>query len=263
MLKKIIQETQNKIKEDNTIAIGQNMTDCNKRVIQSAIALRELIIYSDIDEDDKDIIQDILNNYGMMFENEEERLYTLTEEIAYLLGDDYTTTINAIKTDPLNIFTHNNIEIMEKIIRKILIKFYRPYSIPTTEYDKIMYKHSTDICDTIRQHHKSLRNPLAKWDAYDKYDITVNYRDIKIILLEARDSGGNMDCFNFAHYDTLMNCVVSFVGEKLNIEYELGYGFYNSFKNITNEQKDELYNICEDIYSIALNKASDFRIETY
>ena len=76
-------------------------------------------------------------------------------------------------------------------------------------YDEIIYEHKSnnnDICERLKHHYKCLKNPSLEWNMKnDKYDISLTYKDMKIICLMARDSGGNLDCFSFAHDGTTRN----------------------------------------------------------
>ncbi len=254
---------QRQIEKDNTITIGDGITDCNGRVSEDSIALRELMIYSNLDEEVKEKIQTILLNYGMMFEAEEERLYNCREEIKELLDDSIDKTLWAYEFDLLNIFkpTIKPISVMEKIISTILKKYYQPFIIPINKYDNIVYN-KTNTCDKLKHHYKCLKDTSLKWDKYNKYELTVTYKDIKTIILQARDSGGNMDCFGYAHDGTTENCIVAYVGDILNVEYELGYG-WKGFKNTTDQQQKELENICEDLWNIVLSYMSDFYVSIY
>lgn len=257
---------QRQIEKDNTITIGDGITDCNGRVSEDSIALRELMIYSNLDKEVKEKIQTVLLNYGMMFEDEEERLYDCKEIIGELLDDSIEKTIWAYQYDLLNIFkpTITPIQIMEKVIEKILIKYYQNYNIPTENYDIIVYEHKStnNPCDRLKHHYECLHNPSLEWNKLDgnKYDITVTYKDIKVMILQARDSGGNIDCFGYAHDGTTMNTVVHFVSEKLNIEHKY---FTFDYADITEEEKQELEKICEEIYDIIRWNMSDFLVQIY
>lgn len=218
-IKKYQKITEEMIKEDATIiCYGQTvMTDCNDNVSASSIALRELVTYSNIDKNIKDKIYSILTNYGMMFENEYERVFDVLYEIKLLLGDKIAIQVGEMKT---NNYLFDEIDIMEKIIDKVLLKYWQEYTIPTEKYNQIVYIN-------------------------DKNNIKMTYKDVKRVIFQARDSGGNIDCFGFANQNTMMNCIKAFVNEKVKI---------------TNEKEFE--QICEDIYDTII-EYQDFDIEIY
>ena len=216
-----------KIQQDNTITIGNGVTDCNKMVCPESIALRELIIYSNLTEQTKKHIQSILIAYGEMFDinNTKEKLYSIKTDIQKLIEYDFN-----------NISDNNAIQIMENIIIPILLnKYYQDFKIPTHQYDEIVYQHNNN------------------------FHITVTYKDIKTIVLQARDSGGYLDCFGYAHDGTTMNCVTSFVGDKLHLKYD---GYFN-FINLNEKETKEINEICEDLWCISCAYMNDFRIELY
>lgn len=272
-LQKIINNTKEQIQEDNTIrCTGHNnvMTDCNQSVSASSIALRELILYSNLDENIKNNIQTLLQDYGMMFEAEYERLFENIPTIKALLNEDIVNQIEALDCFlvkiPSNNFLFNEIDIMEKVIDKILLKYYRPYSIDKDEYDEIVYNHTSenDICDILKHHYRCLHNPNLKWNQIEnnkkyQYQFNLTYKDIKTIVLWARDSGGNLDCFGFCHDGTTMNCVIAYIGEKLGIEYDYHYNFIN----IDQAQQDEIDIICDEVYSIVCEYMEEFRCSIY
>ena len=265
-LQKIVQDTKEQIQEDNTIrCTGHNniMTDCNQNVSASSIALRELILYSNLDKDIKNNIQTLLQDYGMMFEAEYERLFENISTIKALLDEDIANQIEAMEK---NNFLFNEIEIMEKVIDKILLKYYYPYSINKDEYDEIVYNHTieNDICDILKHHYKCLHNPNLKWNQIEnnkqyQYQFNLTYKDIKTIVLWARDSGGNLDCFGFCHDGTTMNCVVAYIGEKLGIEHNYRYNFIN----LDQAQQDEIGIICDEVYDIVCEYMGEFRCSIY
>lgn len=265
-LQKIVQDTKEQIQEDNTIrCTGHNniMTDCNQNVSASSIALRELILYSNLDKDIKNNIQTLLQDYGMMFEAEYERLFENISTIKALLDEDIANQIEAMEK---NNFLFNEIDIMEKVIDKILLKYYHPYSINKDEYDEIVYNHTieNDICDILKHHYKCLHNPNLKWNQIEnnkkyQYQFNLTYKDIKTIVLWARDSGGNLDCFGFCHDGTTMNCVVAYIGEKLGIEHNYSYNFIN----LDQAQQDEIGIICDEVYDIVCEYMGEFRCSIY
>ena len=265
-IRKIIQSTKEQIQEDGTIrCTGHNnvMTDLNENVSASSIALREFMLYSNLDKDIKNNIQTLLQDYGMMFEAEYERLFENISTIKALLDEDIANQIEAMEK---NNFLFNEIEIMEKVIDKILLKYYYSYNINKDEYDEIVYNHTleNDICDILKHHYKCLHNPNLKWNQIEnnkkyQYQFNLTYKDIKTIVLWARDSGGNLDCFGFCHDGTTMNCVVAYIGEKLGIEHNYRYNFIN----LDQAQQDEIGIICDEVYDIVCEYMGEFRCSIY
>ena len=243
-----INETKKKMIEDDTIqCYGDTiMTDCNNKVSPSSIALRELIIYSKLPTTIKDAIHNILVEYGMMLEGELERLFDIDmlESIQKLLNNDIAQHIKSIKYDN-KLF--NEIEIVERVIEDVLYQYYTSYSIPTEHYNDIAYEYEhNNICKQLAHHYKCLKDPSLDWDMQDvsKYNIQVTYKELKTLALSSRDSGGNMDCFGYAHLDTIENTVRYFVSEKLDIPLnQYGYDFQDPNKEletIVNELSDEV-----------------------
>lgn len=252
---------QDKMKKDDTIlCYGKNLlSDCNDYVSSSSIALREVIIYSDIDLKIKEHIQAVLYNYGLLLDcNNDDAFDKICYHIGQLLGEHNATIIKkAYESD-------ETLDSIETMIELLLIEYYQDYTIPTEKYDTIMYQNKIyNTCDKLKHHYKCLKNPSLDWNKYENnIELTLTYKDVKKIILESRDSGGHLDCFGYAHDGTTANCITAFVGNQLGIEYEFGCGF-NGFIDIDKKQAEKLFNICEDIWSIVIAHMHEYLVELY
>lgn len=257
-LKEIINEVKQQMKDDECTELiirDFKLTDCNSNVSQASICLREYLIYSNNEsEEDKDTIQALLIGYGYMFDGDYSHLDQCKDIILQLLGDEYIQKIICAQE-----IGFNDLEIIEKSIENILLKFYKPYTIPKDKYNTIIFSHrnqSTDACATLKHHYKCLHNPSLDWNLKQtnyQFEFDVTYKDIKAIILHARDSGGHLDCFGYAHDGTTGNCIRAFLGNKFNIPYECGYPIDN----------EELEMVAEDLYDIVKYYVDDFYVSIY
>ena len=221
-----------------------------------SLELRDYIIYSDIDEKIKQAIQKVLCTYGDMEGDSyyKQDLYAITDCIEELLGSNVANIINALnKDDILNIDIDERIVTLN-IINAIYDRYYRPYEIEDDNLDFIIYEHKTSVCEQLKHHYKCLYDSSLKWDvSNNQYNITATAKDVKDIILQARDSGGEMDWFGYAHDGTTMNCVRDFIIKKLKLNHDCMYDF----------DDEELNNIAEEIYEIVTESASKYRVTIY
>lgn len=235
-LKDIIEETKQLMMKDDTITCYGDtiMTDCNNRVSPSSIALRELCIYGDIDNSEQ--IQEALIRYGTHLDDHYISKYNI---------DALFDLLNFSKDD-IKLFKQQTLfsmeEVANKLIDEILLHYWRRYTIPTTQYHKIVFEYNFD---------KPTNNP------FDTY--YVSYKDVKKLILQARDSGGHLDCFGYICDNTLRNCIHDFIANQVNVQT-------TDYCRITtdNEQlTDQLHEICEELFDVCCIYMSDFKCDIY
>lgn len=262
-------ETKKKMRKDGRAIYSKDgrLTDLNENVCEAAIILRELIMYCDWFDDEgtaeenaliRNQIQALLSDYGLLLDGVGDRFDTeIIWTIEQLLDKEYAQGIMFAWKE----LGHNEDFLVEKALKKILIKYYRDYEIPTDKYDNIVYEHIGvyDICDTLKHHYKCLHNPKLKWDNSNQYDIQITFKEMKDIILEARDSGGHLDFAGDCHDGTTINCIVSFLGDKYNI----AYNDYYQFCNIDEKRNQELEIITEEIYRLAIKMMPIWRCTLY
>lgn len=254
MMEEIIK---NKMEKDGTIlCYGETLLDdCNNNVCHSSIALRELMIYGNINAYDKANIQSLLNRYGNMIDGDYNK--DIIDDIDFLLGKNCADLLKKIWES--EIFTPI-LNVIENMIDLLLLKYYEDYEIPTENYDEIVYSHNVNNSyDEFNYHLECLKNPSLDWNGEYKEDFVVTYKDIKKIIFQARDSGGNLDCFGYAVDTTTMNCVVSFMCEKIeDCEHD---GNYFQIKHKDKNREKELKNIAEELYYEVIGYMSEFYVE--
>lgn len=235
-LKDIIEETkQLMIKDDTITCYGDTiMTDCNNRVSPSSIALRELCIYGDIDNSEQ--IQEALIRYGTHLDDHYISKYNI----------DALFDLLNFSEDDIKLFKQQTLfsmeEVANKLIDEILLHYWRRYTIPTTQYHKIVFEYNLN---------EPTNNP------FDTY--YVSYKDVKKLILQARDSGGHLDCFGYICDNTLRNCIHDFIANQVNVQT-------TDYCRITtdNEQlTDQLHEICEELFDVCCIYMSDFKCDIY
>lgn len=235
-LKDIIEETKQLMMKDDTITCYGDtiMTDCNNRVSPSSIALRELCIYGDIDNSEQ--IQEALIRYGTHLDNHYISKYNI----------DALFDLLNFSEDNIKLFKQQTLfsmeEVANKLIDEILLHYWRRYTIPTTQYHKIVFEYNLN---------EPTNNP------FDTY--YVSYKDVKKLILQARDSGGHLDCFGYICDNTLRNCIHDFIANQVNVQT-------TDYCRITtnNEQlTDQLHEICEELFDVCCIYMSDFKCDIY
>ena len=234
-LKDIIEETKQLMMKDDTITCYGNtiMTDCNNRVSPSAIALRELCIYGDIDNSEQ--IQEALIRYGTHLDDHYISKYNI----------DALFDLLNFSEDDIKLFKQQTLfsmeEVANKLIDEILLHYWRRYTIPTTQYHEIVFEYSFD-------------KPNNPFDTY-----YVSYKDVKKIILQARDSGGHLDCFGYICDNTLRNCIHDFIANQVNVQTT------DYCRIITNNEQltDQLHEICEELFDVCCIYMSDFKCDIY
>lgn len=235
-LKDIIEETKQLMMKDDTITCYGDtiMTDCNNRVSPSSIALRELCIYGDIDNSEQ--IQEALIRYGTHLDDHYISKYNI----------DALFDLLNFSEDDIKLFKQQTLfsmeEVANKLIDEILLHYWRRYTIPTTQYHKIVFEYNLN---------EPTNNP------FDTY--YVSYKDVKKLILQARDSGGHLDCFGYICDNTLRNCIHDFIANQVNVQT-------TDYCRITtnNEQlTDQLHEICEELFDVCCIYMSDFKCDIY
>lgn len=250
--KTILLKTREKMKKDNTIICyykDDMLIDCNGYVCSESIALRELMLYGDFDEDFKNKIFNLLIIYGKTFDNDYDDFY----EALKIVSDVICYEIDWIA---ISTFCIDKSYILEIAIREILLEYWQDYEIPTERYNEIIYSHNQKYStyEKLMHHYKCLHNKNLDWNKYEienKYQIELTYKDLKIISLNARDSGGHMDCFGYAHDITTMNCIHAFISDKYNLQMDDYYTF----------EDEELENVCQEVFQFLL--LEEFYITLY
>lgn len=255
----IIKKTKEKMKKDDTILIrtDNKLSDMNDMVSEEAIALRELILYGDFDKKFKTDVISLLAYYSSLLEQDDDRyddMLKIFEEymsdINWIEGSKFCRKCGMHKTD-----------VIEMGISKLLLRYWQDYTIPTEKYDKIVYSHinePVELCDIIKHHYKCLHNNSLDWDLKSKkydYEIEVTYKDIKRIILLARDSGGHLDFYGDCHIHTTLNCIASYLSKKLNLPLFECWDL--------DDMSDEINQISDDIYKIVQNYMKDFECQLY
>ena len=256
-LETILNKTKEKMKEDGTIICHHKddiLVDCNGNVCPESIALRELMIYGNFDEDFKSKIFSLLIFYSQTFENDYDRFYDALE----IVNDVCYYEIDWVESSKilLQVLCFDQTYILDIAIKTILLERWQDYEIPTEKYDEIIYSHkkSNNTYERLMYHYKCLHDKNLDWNDFDKgnkYEIELTYKDLKIISLNARDSGGQMDCFGYAHDGTTMNCIHSFISYKYDIPLDDYYHF----------EDEELENVCEEVFQFLL--LDEFYITLY
>lgn len=235
-LKDIIEETKQLMMKDDTITCYGDtiMTDCNNRVSPSSIALRELCMYGDIDNSEQ--IQEALMRYGTHLDDHYISKYNI----------DALFDLLNFSEDDIKLFKQQTLfsmeEVANKLIDEILLHYWRRYTIPTTQYHKIVFEYNLN---------EPTNNP------FDTY--YVSYKDVKKLILQARDSGGHLDCFGYICDNTLRNCIHDFIANQVNVQT-------TDYCRITtnNEQlTDQLHEICEELFDVCCIYMSDFKCDIY
>lgn len=235
-LKDIIEETKQLMMKDDTITCYGDtiMTDCNNHVSPSSIALRELCIYGDIDNSEQ--IQEALIRYGTHLDDHYISKYNI----------DALFDLLNFSEDDIKLFKQQTLfsmeEVANKLIDEILLHYWRKYTIPTTQYHKIVFEYNLN---------EPTNNP------FDTY--YVSYKDVKKLILQARDSGGHLDCFGYICDNTLRNCIHDFIANQVNVQT-------TDYCRITtdNEQlTDQLHEICEELFDVCCIYMSDFKCDIY
>ncbi len=241
-IKEILKITEKKIIEDDTIICYGNsvLEDCNKFVCKESIALRELMIYGDFPESFKQNVFRLLNIYGRCLDHDYDNFFeglNILNNISPLNDRDWIEAGKFL----LYPMCYEESSILEIGIQEILLTNWQDYNIPTNKYDDIILSHKNieiDACTRLKHHYKALYNNNIDWNIKEKnykYEIDITYKDLKTIALQARDSGGHLDCFGYAHDGTTNNCIRMFLSKKFNIPYECGY-------DINDEELESLAN---------------------
>ena len=256
-LKTILDKTRDKMKADGTIICHHKddiLVDCNGNVCPESIALRELMIYGDFDEDFKSKIFSLLMFYSQTFENDYDNFYDALK----IVNDVSYYEIDWVESSKilLQVLHFDQTYILDIAIREILLERWQDYEIPTEKYDEIIYSHkkSNNTYKRLMYHYKCLHDKNLDWNDFDKghkYEIELTYKDLKIISLNARDSGGQMDCFGYAHDGTTMNCIHAFISYKYDIPLDDYYRF----------EDEELEKVCEEVFQFLL--LGEFYITLY
>ena len=235
-LKDIIEETKQLMMKDDTITCYGDtiMTDCNNRVSPSSIALRELCIYGDIDNSEQ--IQEALIRYGTHLDDHYISKYNI----------DALFDLLNFSEDDIKLFKQQTLfsmeEVANKLIDEILLHYWRRYTIPTTQYHKIVFEYNLN---------EPTNNP------FDTY--YVSYKDVKKLILQARDSGGHLDCFGYICDNTLRNCIHDFIANQVNVQT-------TDYCRITTDNEaltDTLHEICEELFNVCCEYMSDFKCDLY
>ena len=236
-LKDIIEETKQLMMKDDTITCYGDtiMTDCNNRVSPSSIALRELCIYGDIDNSEQ--IQEALIGYGTHLDDH----YISNEAMCNI---DALFDLLNFSEDDIKLFKQQKLfnmeELANKLIDEILLHYWRRYTIPTTQYHEIVFEYNFDESNNLNTHY-------------------VSYKDIKKLILQARDSGGYLDCFGYICDNTLRNCIHDFIANQVNVQTT------DYCRIITNNEQltDQLHEICEELFDVCCIYMSDFKCDIY
>ena len=160
-LKDIIEETKQLMMKDDTITCYGDtiMTDCNNRVSPSSIALRELCIYGDIDNSEQ--IQEALIRYGTHLDDHYISKYNI----------DALFDLLNFSEDDIKLFKQQTLfsmeEVANKLIDEILLHYWRRYTIPTTQYHKIVFEYNlneptNNPFNTYMQHLEQLKSLFYK-----------------------------------------------------------------------------------------------------
>ena len=235
-LKDIIEETKQLMMKDDTITCYGDtiMTDCNNRVSPSSIALRELCIYGDIDNSEQ--IQEALIRYGTHLDDHYISKYNI----------DALFDLLNFSEDDIKLFKQQTLfsmeEVANKLIDEILLHYWRRYTIPTTQYHKIVFEYNLN---------EPTNNP------FDTY--YVSYKDVKKLILQARDSGGHLDCFGYICDNTLRNCIHDFIANQVNVETT----YYCRITTDNEALTDTLHEICEELFNVCCEYMSDFKCDLY
>ena len=236
-LKDIIEETKQLMMKDDTITCYGDtiMTDCNNRVSPSSIALRELCIYGDIDNSEQ--IQEALIGYGTHLDDH----YISNEAMCNI---DALFDLLNFSEDDIKLFKQQKLFNMEglanKLIDEILLHYWRRYTIPTTQYHEIVFEYNFDEPNNLNTHY-------------------VSYKDIKKLILQARDSGGHLDCFGYICDNTLRNCIHDFIANQVNVETT----YYCRITTDNEALTDTLHEICEELFNVCCEYMSDFKCDLY
>lgn len=245
----ILQKTREKMKADNTIICHHKddiLVDCNGYVCPESIALRELMIYGTFDEDFKNKIFNLLMIYSQTLEGDYDQFYDALK----IVNDVEYSEVDWVESSKilLQILHFDQTYILDIAIKEILLERWEDYEIPTEKYDEIIYSHKkrfTNTYERLMYHYECLHDKSLDWNDIDegyKYEIELTYKDLKTISLNARDSGGHVDCFGYAHDGTTMNCIHAFISNKYNIPYDEYYNFEN----------EELESVCEEVFQLLL-----------
>ena len=238
-LEDIIEETKQLMLKDNTITCYGDtiMTDCNNRVTPSAIALRELCIYGDLEIDDTNQIQDALIRYGNNLADHYEH-----DESKYNI--EALFDLLRFSEDDIKMFNQqtlfNREEIANKLIDEILLHYWKRYDIPTEKYHQIVFQYNFEENNTFDT-------------------VYVSYKDVKKLILQARDSGGYLDCFGYICDNTLRNCIHVFIANQIGVQTN----DYCRIQTDNEQLTDQLYEVCEQLVDICCIIMSDFRCDIY
>lgn len=251
-LKDIIEETKQLMMKDDTITCYGDtiMTDCNNRVSPSSIALRELCIYGDIDNSEQ--IQEALIRYGTHLDDHYISKYNI----------DALFDLLNFSEDDIKLFKQQTLfsmeEVANKLIDEILLHYWKRYTIPTTQYHKIVFEYNlneptNNSFNTYMQHLEQFKH---KYNLNTHY---VSYKDVKKLILQARDSGGHLDCFGYICDNTLRNCIHDFIANQVNVETT----YYCRITTDNEALTDTLHEICEELFNVCCEYMSDFKCDLY
>ena len=262
-INRILEYVKYKMVMDKTITCyGETiLNDCDNRVCKESIALRELILYGDFDKQTKSDISSLLNYYVQVLDNDDEHLSDAMEIIKkYIPYINWEEGMRFLAEAMSMDYT----VILELGIKEILLDLWQDYEIPSDEYGDITYMHESvldDTCDRLRYHYKCLHDRSMDWNAPEKcfYQVYATNQDIKTIALRARDSGGHIDVFGYAHHGTTMNCINDFISEQTGINTDTAYDFIApDLKHL-----EELGRIAEEIFSLVVNEMDKYNIIIY
>ena len=242
-INEILKYTEDKMLQDKTITCHGDtiLDDCDNWVCKESIALRELMLYGNFDEQTKRDIKSLLDYYVKALDGDDEYLFYAIKIIKKYIP-----------------------YILELGIKETLLDLWQDYDIPSDTYGDIAYMHENvldDTCERLRYHYKCLHNRSLDWNAPEKcfYQVYATNQDIKTIALKARDSGGHFDVFGYAEDEITMNCINDFISEQTGVNTDNCHDFIAPDL----EHLEDLSQIAQELLVLVKKEMDKYDISMY